>query len=247
MDDKSRRQFLKQFAVLSAGASTFLITGCPMYGPPCRPDYGREFSSPADELGNLFVRNSSRSRIALYDRESMLKVVWRNSALYRVNVPINVMENNYLSVYFYSDTGDQNDFPPPSEVLKRWSVKMPSQISETPNYIWLIDSSPTKDCGEILFNYKPENDIIVDVQINAWEDIKTTERVLPGKSIHLGMAYGEYTIEYIYYLGRAPKVGERTELGRIASEIVNGEEVPIKTTLDAQHSMMERTIPNWEG
>ena len=244
MEDKSRRNFLKQFAVLSAGASTFILTGCPMYGPQTLVVSNRD---PQDKLGNLFIRNVSLTQIALFDRENMLKVIGGFSYLYRVKVPINFVDNSELKIFPYWEIEDNIDAPPPEKVIKRWSVNLPSEIIENPDHIWVIDESTTQDCGELRFNYQTETNFIVNVHVYASGVNITTEQVLPGKRINLGLAYGEYTIEYVFLQARAPKAGNRMELGKITTETVNGEEVPITVNLNANTSKIERTVPNWEG
>jgi hypothetical protein len=255
MDELSRRKFLKQFAVLSAGVSAVLLTGCsedqPLYGVPV---YGVPFVSDNDVLGNLYIHNIELNAIVLFEKQKRIKTMknWRDHAgvsqsPIRVNVPRNQNDLIFLEVYSLDDIGESSDSPIPSKTLKRWQVNLPLEISERPTYIWIIDMSAIKDCGELVLNYSPGSDVKVDVNIHFSERRLITERVMPGIQLHLGLAYGECTIEYIYWKEKAPKAGDWIELGRITTETVDGVEVPILSSINTENQHIERTIPNWGG
>lgn len=250
MDELSRRKFLKQFTVLSVGVGVYVLNGCeessPLYG--VSPDYGvPPIGDEGDELGNLYVRNISRVDLVLVDENVRLKTIGFRTSIIRVNVPLTEDKEKELRIYLNGDVRGEIENLQESSILKRWIVKLPPEIKTNPNFIWAVNVSEIKDCGEIILTYQPESDIIVDVKFVHSERIFTTERILPENSLHLGMSFGEYTMEYIYWKEQAPKVGDWIELGRISTEIVNGEEVPIRATLDAGHNRIERIIPNWDG
>ena len=245
MDEPLRRKFLKQFAVLSTGIGTIWLTGfdahaqyenLPMYGPmPIDAD------SP-DELGNLYIRSVMGRELVLYNRNKRLKIIEGMSTPYRVNIKRAVQEENELEIFKFWDIKGSLANPSSSEIFKRWSVNLPSEVSEIPNYIWIIDRSSTKDCGELVLNYNPDSEIMVNVKLGTH-----TEQVIAGRPIHLGLTFGDYVIEYHYWRGNSPKTGERIELGNITTEMVNGEEVPIRVNLNSENRKVERTIPKWEG
>jgi len=249
MDELSRRKFLKQFAVFSAGMGVVIIAGCepfleygpvPAYGPtPVEPD-------PSDPFGNLYVRSNSMRELVLYDNYSRPKILRFINNYYRVGVQRNDPEENELEIFGYMSVRGDLDNPQKSKMLKRWSVNLPTELSETPNYIWIIDNYLSKECGELVLTYQSGSDIKVDVKMINWEGTHS-EQILPGQLVHLGISFGEYRIEYSYWRGNTPKAGERNDLGRITTEIVDGEEVPITVNLNADNSKIERTIPNWEG
>ena len=257
MEDQSRRKFLKQFAVLSAGVGAYLLSGCdggsePVYG--VTPLYGPSYIDENDPLGNLYIHHIDDKAIVLFDMQNRIKTMewWMTSAgvslsPLRVNVPRNKNEINNLEVYSFEDIRDSIDYPLPSKALKRWQVNLPLEISERPTYIWVIDMSAIKDCGELVLNYSPGSDVKVDVNIHFSERRLIAERVMPGIQLHLGLAYGECTIEYIYWKERAPKAGDWIELGRITTETVDGDEVPILSSINTENQHIERTIPNWGG
>jgi len=245
MDDLSRRKFLKQFAVLSAGVGAVIFAGCEPfleYGPPPID------SDPQDTMGNLFIYSSNTfgSELVLYDSYRRLKIFYMPRSHYRVNVPGDGIQENELQMFKYYDVDGNLDNPPTSELFKRWSVILPTNPSINPEFVWIIDDNEIQDCGELVFINNTVSDINVEVNLLISERMHT-EQFVSGKPLHLGMTYGEYTIEYTYWIGNSPKAGERRELGRITTEIVNGAEIPIRSTLNTENNKIERTIPNWEG
>jgi len=249
MDEQSRRKFLQQFAVLSAGIYAGIFNGCkPDYGPVVMPAYGVQpiDTDPPDVSGNLFIRNAFGIEIVLYDRYNRLKLIGSRSDLFRVHVPREVQEEIELEIFQYMDIFGNLDSPSPSKVVKKLNVNLPVETSENPSYIWIIDMFPIKDCGEMKFSYNQDSEYNVDVNLIISERIRFEELVL-GNILRLGLTYGEYLIEYVYWRGNSPKAGEKAELGRISTENINGEEVPIRVTLDAENKIIERIIPNWEG
>jgi len=149
MDDQSRRKFLKQFAVLSVGVGSFILSGCedrvdygpiPPYGPPPID------SDPPDLIGNLYIRSLIPMELVLYDRHQRLKILlvgWTDS-LYRVNVRRGGNEENELEMFRYFDVRENLDSPPNTDLFKRWSVILPTELSENPQCVWIMCPAPVE-------------------------------------------------------------------------------------------------------
>jgi len=243
---------LKQFAVLSAGTSAFIFTGCDIIIPEERSLYGPPpiETDPPDKIGNLYIQTLNLPELVLCDRYRRLRIIPGGETRYKVHVVRSIQAESELEIFMYWEIG-KVDTPPTSSIFKKWLVNLPVEAIDDPNYIWIIDISTVKECGELIFSYFPHTErelpeIKVDVRLINLET-EHIESVDGGRPKHLGLVFGEYTLEYTYWHEDLVNTGQRIVLGRITTEVVNDEEVPIWVVLDAENLKIERTLPNWES
>jgi len=184
MDDQSRRKFLKQFAVMSASIGIVTLTGCDIIIPEERSLYGPPpvKTDPPDDTGNIFICNKTGIELVLYDRYRILKVLPAVDSPYRVNIFRRIHVESELEIFRYYAMSNI-DNPPTSDIFKKWIVKLPADAVKNPYYVWVIDNSNTKECGELIFQYHPsvergQPEIQVDVKLLRLE----TEHFCPGSA-----------------------------------------------------------------
>ncbi len=247
MNEITRKEFLRRFALISAGS--LLITGCPEYGAGPVPAYGVtppevEDDEP-DETGNLIIRNNSDERLVLYADNRRLKIMPAYSSKrhwggFVVDVP-KASENEVKLILHVLDMVIWDLDNPYTRGHKEWTVDLPATSATSDALLWIVRSQNEtleSQCGTLVFSNQLNENITVHIYINGRNGAKLTW--LEGLQDRIiGIERGSYFLFFRY-------LNEDGELGWIDKQTVNGSEQPIYVILDDENDTISVNIPKWE-
>ncbi|HBH47479.1 MAG TPA: hypothetical protein DDX98_02515 [Bacteroidales bacterium] len=220
--------------------SLILATSCEIIKDPgvFEPDQ-------PDTQGNLLIINNSNEQLVLYKDQVVIKKIPASATDFLVNIPNESEATIQLDLFKWIDVHDDVSNPDPTLAFKRWLVPLSNSTDIEDRATWHVEGlDPDVNVATLSLSYYGGTQDNVDVYLNSFEGAKISTMKPGDQYKKVGIDYGNYTLNYLYWTSDQNDATAFEEVGRITTQDINGTPKPIWLVLNEGRKDITMVIPH---